>query len=166
MNPVVLQGADHLQTGPVAHVGQARVFVAAEVTLEDSAFFGPIEYRSPGLQLADTGGRLLGMNLRHARVIHVLAAAHGVGKMDLPVVALIHVRERRRDPPFGHNRMSFTEQTLRNDSHGNARRRGSNGGTQSCSSRADDQNVVFANQVFRHQKILQSVQIPIEHILT
>ena len=122
MNPVVLQGTDHLEAGPVADVGQARVFVAAEVTLKDFAFFRPIEYGSPSLELADAGGRLLGMDLRHARVIHVLAAAHGVGKMNLPVVALIHIRERRRDSPFGHDRMSFAEQTLRDDSHGNTRR--------------------------------------------
>ena len=106
------------------------------------------------------------MDLRHARVIHVLAAAHGVGKVNLPVVALVHIGQGRGDSSFSHDRMRFAEQTLGDNSDGNPSRGGPNGGAQPCSSRTNDQNVVFASQVFRHQKILQSVQIPIEHILT
>jgi hypothetical protein len=47
VDPMVLQSSDHLEPGPVSHVGQARVFVAAEVTLKDSAFFRTIENGSP-----------------------------------------------------------------------------------------------------------------------
>src|SRR5215470_3344156 len=37
---VVLERADHLQAGAVAHVGQARVAVPAEVALRDQALLG------------------------------------------------------------------------------------------------------------------------------
>src|SRR5258708_9994133 len=37
VNAVVLQGADHLESGAIADVGQARVLVAAEVALQNLA---------------------------------------------------------------------------------------------------------------------------------
>ena len=37
VDAVILQGADHLQAGAVADVGQARILVAAEVALQDAA---------------------------------------------------------------------------------------------------------------------------------
>ena len=61
VDAVVLQGADHLQPGAVADVGQARVLVAAEVALEDAAVFRAVEDGPPGFQLADAVGRLLGV---------------------------------------------------------------------------------------------------------
>ena len=37
VDAVVLQGADHFQAGAVADVGQARIAMAAEISLQDSA---------------------------------------------------------------------------------------------------------------------------------
>src|SRR4051794_10589970 len=36
MNAVILQSADHLETGAISHVGESRIFVTAEVSLQDA----------------------------------------------------------------------------------------------------------------------------------
>src|SRR5437588_728111 len=83
---LLLERPDHLEAGAVAHVGEARVAVAAEVPLEDPPVRGPIEEGPPALQLEDPLRRLLGVQLGHAPVVQHLAAAHGVAEVDLPVV--------------------------------------------------------------------------------
>ena len=83
---LLLQGADQLQAGAVADVGQPRVLVAAEVALADLAVLGAVEQRAVGLQLPDPVRRLLGVQLGHPPVVEELAAAHGVAEVDLPVV--------------------------------------------------------------------------------
>ena len=50
---LLLQGADQLEAGAVADVGQPRVLVAAEVALADLALRGAVEQRAVGLQLPD-----------------------------------------------------------------------------------------------------------------
>jgi hypothetical protein len=40
---LLLQGADHLQAGPVADVSEPGVLVAAEVPLADLAILGAVE---------------------------------------------------------------------------------------------------------------------------
>ena len=52
MDAVVLQRPDHLETGAVADVREARIFVAPEVALENTAVLRPIEQRAPRFQLA------------------------------------------------------------------------------------------------------------------
>ena len=84
---LLLQGADQLQPGAVADVGQPGVLVAAEVALADPAVGGAVEQRAVGLELPDPLRRLLGVQLGHPRVVEELAAAHGVAEVDLPVVA-------------------------------------------------------------------------------
>ena len=96
VDAVILQRADHLQAGAVADVRQARIAVAAEVALEDPAVLGAVEHRAPGLELADAVGRFLGVQLGHAPVVEVLAAAHRVGEVDLPVVAVVDVAHAPR----------------------------------------------------------------------
>ena len=91
VDAVVLQRADHLQAGAVADVRQPRIAVAAEVALQDAAVLRAVEDRAPGLQLAHAVGRLLGVQLGHAPVVEVLAAAHRVGEVDLPAVAIVDV---------------------------------------------------------------------------
>ena len=108
----VLQRADHLQAGAVADVGEARVLVAAEVPLEDAAVVGAVEQGAPALQLADALGGFLGVQLGHPPVVQVLAAAHGVGEVDPPVVAVVDVGQRRGDAALGHDRVGLAEQRL------------------------------------------------------
>ncbi len=123
VDAVVLQRADHLEAGAVADVRQPRIRVAAEVALQDPAVRGAVEDRAPGLELAHALGRLLGVQLRHAPVVDVLAAAHRVGEVDLPVVAVVDVGQRRRDAALGHDGVRLAEQRLADEADRDARRR-------------------------------------------
>ena len=109
---LLLQGADDLQAGAVADVGQPRVGVAAEVALADPAVLGAVEQRAVGLQLPHPVGRLLGVQLGHAPVVEELPAAHGVAKVDLPVVLRVGVAHRRRAAALGHHGVRLAEQRL------------------------------------------------------
>ena len=109
VHAVVLQGADHFQAGAIADVREARIFMATEISLQNAAVFRPIEDRAPSLQFADPIGRFLGVQLRHSPIVDVLPAAHRVGEMNLPVVAIVHVGERGRDPAFRHHGMGFAQ---------------------------------------------------------
>ena len=113
MDAVILQRADHLQAGAVAHVRQARIAVAAEVALKNLAVLGAIENRAPGFEFVHPRRSFLGVQFRHAAVVQVLAAAHGVGEMDAPVVAVVHVAHGRRHAAFGHHRVRLAEQRFR-----------------------------------------------------
>ena len=112
VDAVILQRADHLEAGAVADVGQPRIAVAAEVALQDASVLRPIEHRAPRFELADAVGRFLRVQLRHAPVVHVLAAAHRVGEMDLPVVAVVDVGQRGGDAALGHHRVRLAEERL------------------------------------------------------
>ena len=166
MDAVILQRADHLQAGAVAHVSQPRIAVAAEVPLQDASVVGPIEHRAPGLELADAVGRFLGVQLRHPPVVHVLAAAHRVGEVDLPVVAIVDVGERRGDAALGHHGMRLAEQRLAHEAHRDAGARGFDGRAQTRAAGADDEHVVFVCLIFGHHQILMSGQTPIEQSRT
>ena len=110
VDAVILQRADHFEAGAIADMGEPRIPVPAEVALQDAAVFGAIEHRAPGLELADPVGRFLRVQLRHPPVVHVLAAAHRVGEMDLPVVAIVDVGERRGDAALGHHGVRLAQQ--------------------------------------------------------
>ena len=112
VDAVILQGADHFETGAVADVRQARIAVAAEVALQNAAVLGAIEQRAPGFQFAHAVGRFLGVQFGHAPVIQILAAAHGVGEVDAPVIAVVHIGQRGRHAAFGHHGVGFAEQRL------------------------------------------------------
>ena len=102
MDAVILERADHLEAGAIADVREARIAVAAEVALQDAAVFGAVEQGAPGFEFAHALGSLFGVQLGHAPVVEVLAAAHRVGEMDAPVIAVVDVgqaRPRRRLPP-------------------------------------------------------------------
>ena len=125
MDAVVLQRADHFQAGAIADMRQPRIFVAAEISLQNAPVFRAIEDRAPGFEFAHAIGRFLGVQLRHAPIIDVLPAAHGVGEMHFPVVAIIDIGERRRDAAFGHDGVRFAEQRFANHPDRNAGRRAS-----------------------------------------
>ena len=139
---VVLQRADHLEAGAVADVGEARVAVAAEVALEDAAVGGAVEHRAPGLELAHAVGRLLGVQLGHAPVVDVLAAAHGVGEVDLPVVAVVDVGHRRGHAALGHHGVRLAEQRLADEADRDAGAGRLDRRAQPGAAGADDEHVV------------------------
>src|SRR6202040_1361278 len=66
MDAVVLQGADHFEAGAIAHMRESRIFMSAEVSLQNTAVLRPIEDRAPGFQLAHAIGRFFGVQLGHA----------------------------------------------------------------------------------------------------
>jgi hypothetical protein len=84
---VVLEGPDHLQTGP-------------------------IEDRSPAFKLTDPIRRFLGVELGHPRVVEELAADHRVPEVDLPRIVRGNVTQRRRDAALGHHRVGLAEERL------------------------------------------------------
>ena len=106
----MLEGADHLQAGAVADVGEPGVAVAAEVALADQPVRRPVEERAPVLELHDPLGRLLGVELRHPPVVEHLPAAHGVAEVHLPVVLGVEVAHRRGRATLGHHRVRLAEQ--------------------------------------------------------
>ena len=150
VNPVVLQRADHLQAGAVAHVRQPRIAMPAEIALQNAAVPGAVEERAPGFEFPHPLRRFLGMQLRHPPVVQVLAAAHRIGEMHPPVVAVIDVGERRRHPAFRHHGVGFAEQRLAHHPDGDARSRRFNRCTQSRPARSDDQDVIGAFLIFEH----------------
>ena len=123
VDAVVLQRADHLEAGAVADVREARIAVAAEVALEDRPSGVRSKTRAPGFELAHAVGASLRVQLGHAPVVDVLAAAHGVGEVDLPVVAVVHVGQRRGDAALGHHRVRLAEQRLADEPDRHAGRR-------------------------------------------
>ena len=113
VHAVVLERADHLEAGAIAHMGEPRIAMAAEVPLQNPAVGGPIEHGTPRFELADAIGRLLGVDLGHPEVVQVLSAAHRVGEVDPPVVAIVDVGERGRHPALGHDRVGLAQQGFR-----------------------------------------------------
>ena len=157
---MILERADHLEAGAIADVREARILVAAEIALEDPAVGRAIEDRAPGLELAHPIGRFPRVQLRHPPVVHVLAAAHGVGEVDLPAVAVVDVGERRGDAAFGHDRVGLAEQRLAQQPDPDTRRRRFDRGAQPGAAGADDEHIMLVRLV--RQRILQSVRTPIE----
>ena len=86
--------------------------------------------------------------------------------MDLPVVAVVHVRERRRDAPFGHDGVRLAEKRLADQPDGDAGGRSFDRGAQTRAAGADHEDLVLVRLVLRHQRILKSVQTPIEQSRT
>ncbi len=145
---------------------QPRVGVPAEVALDDPPVGRPVEERAPRLELADAVRRLLGVQLGHAPVVQVLAAAHRVGEVDLPAVALVDVGQRGGHAALGHDGVRLAEQRLADEPHADALRRGLDGRPEAGAARADDDDVVLELLVVGHQKNLTLVQTPIAHSRT
>ena len=90
------------------------------------------------------------MQLRHAPIVDVLPAAHRVGEMHFPIVAIVDIRQRGRDSAFGHDGVRFAEQTFANHPDRNAGRGRFDRRAQSGAAGTDDQNVVLESFVVGH----------------
>ncbi len=122
----------------------------AKVALQNPAVAGAVEQRAPRLQLTHALWRFLGVQLRHAPVIQILAAAHGIGEMHPPVVAIVDVRQRGGNAALRHHGVRFSKQRLaHHPDFGSAGSR-FNRGAQPRSARADHQHVVRVSLEFRH----------------
>ena len=131
--------------------------MAAEVALQDPAIGGAVEDGAPGFELADAVGSFLGVELGHAPVVDVLAAAHGVGEVDLPVVAVIDVGQGGGDAALGHDGVGLAQQRLAHQADRDAGRGSFDGRAQPGAAGADDQDVVFVRFVVCHAQIILHV---------
>ncbi len=86
--------------------------------------------------------------------------------MNLPIISLVRVRQRRSNSALGHHGVRLAEQRFANQSHAHSSGRSFDRRAKASAPGANDQNLVLVRQVLRHQKILQSAQTPIEHIRT
>ncbi len=150
VNAVVLKRANHLQAGAIADVGQARIFMPAEVPLQNPPILGPVEKRAPRFEFAHALRRFLGVQLRHAPVVEVLPAAHRIGEMHPPVVAIVDIGQSRGNAAFGHHGVRFTQQRFADHSHFGAVSRGFDRGTQPRAARPNHQYVVGEPLELRH----------------
>ena len=112
VNALILQRANHLEPGAIAHVREPRIRVPAKIPLQHPAILRAVENGSPLFEFAHAGRRLLRMKLRQPPLIEKLAAAHRVAEMHLPAIARLDIRQRRRHAPLGHHRMRLAEQRL------------------------------------------------------
>src|SRR5262249_54757324 len=92
VNPPILEGADQFQAGTIANVSESRIAMTAEIALQNSSVRGAIEDGTPRFKFTNAFRRFLCMQFSHSPVVDVLAAAHCVGEMNLPIVAIVDVR--------------------------------------------------------------------------
>ena len=104
--------------------------MTAEIALRNLAFLGAIEDRAPRLEFVHARRGFLGVEFGHAPVVDVLAAAHGVGEMDFPAIAIIDIAHRRRHAALGHDGVRLAEQRFADEADGHARRRSLDGRAQ------------------------------------
>ena len=150
---LLLEGADQLEAGAVADVGQAGEPVASEVALEDQPVLGPVEQGPPVLELAHPVGSLLGVELGHAPVVEHLAAAHGVAEVDLPAVLVVDVAERRGHAALGHDGVGLPQQRLADQRGAQSLGPCLDGGPQPGAAGADDDDVEVVGLVLSHGPI-------------
>ena len=124
--------------------------MAAKISLQDAPVFRAIENGAPRFQLTHAIGRFLRVQLGHAPLVHVLAAAHRVREMHFPVVAIIDIGKRGRDAALSHDGMRFAKKRFTDKPDGNASRRRLNRSAQTGAARPDYENVVLDSFIFRH----------------
>jgi hypothetical protein len=167
VDAVVLERSDHLEAGAVADMGQTRILVPAEVPLEDLAVARSIEHGAPRFELAGPVRGLLRVQLGHSPVVQVLPAAHRVGEVDGPAVAVVDVVHRRGQTALGHHGVRLAQQRLADEADPRALRGGLDRRPKTRAAGPDDQDVVLVSGVLAHApKILRSVQVPLAHMKT
>ncbi len=150
----LLQGADHLQAGAVANVGQPGVAVPTEVPLADKSVGRPVEERAPLLEFPHPVGCFFGVEFGHPPVVEELAAAHGVPKVDLPVVLRPKVAHGGRDAALRHDGVGLAEQALADDRRPGSGIVGGDGRPEAGPAGADHDDVVIVTLVLAHRDSL------------
>jgi hypothetical protein len=162
---VILERSNQLEAGAIADVSETRIAMAAEVALVDAPVRRAIEDGAPALELSHAIRRLLRVQFSHAPVVDVLPAAHRVGEVHAPAVAVVVVRHRRRHAAFGHDGVGLAQQRLADQSDRDPGVRRLDGGAQAGAAGADDEDVVVVGGVRDHQRILKSEITPSEQSL-
>ncbi len=151
MDAVILESANHLEDGAIAHMGETGIAMAAEVALQNAAVLGAVEQRPPGLQFVYAFRSFFGMQFRHPPIVQIPAAAHGVGGMHASVVAVVDIRQSRGNAALRHHRVRFAKQRFADHADFDAGGGRFDGSAQPRSAaRADDQHVVGETLEFRH----------------
>ena len=107
MYAMVLQRADHLQSRPISDMRQPWISMSAKIALQNAAIARAIEKGAPRFEFTHTGGRFLGMELRHPPVIQILTAAHSISKMNTPAVPVVYICHGRGYSTLCHHGMRF-----------------------------------------------------------
>ena len=128
--------------------------MSPKISLKDLPVFSTVENGPPGFEFSNAVGCFFCVKLRHSPVVHVLPAAHRVGEMHFPIVAVVDVAEGRRHPALGHYGMGFAEQRFADQTDANARRGRLDRGTQACTTSTDYEYVMFERCVFSHLLII------------
>jgi hypothetical protein len=150
MNSVILQGADHFKPSSIANVRESRIAMTTEISLQDSAVSRSIEKRTPRFQFAHARGRFLGVKLRHAPAIKILPTAHRIGKVNAPIVSVVHIAHRRGYATFRHYGMSFAEERFGDHGDFYTSTRSFYSRSQTGASGTNDQNIVLVGDVLGH----------------
>src|SRR3954469_11063535 len=71
MNRVVLERADHLETRAITDVREPRVFMSAEISLQNASVRCAVEHGPPSLELSNAVRRFLRVQLGHPPVVEI-----------------------------------------------------------------------------------------------
>jgi hypothetical protein len=87
------------------------------------------------------------VDFRHLGVVDILPTPHRVGKVDSPIVAIIHVSNRRRNSALRHDGVSFTQERFANDANAHSSGRSFDRRPESCPAGANYKYIVFLNAI-------------------
>ena len=90
------------------------------------------------------------MQFGHPPAVQVLAAAHGVCKVNSPTITLVDIRESGCDTAFRHHGVSLAKQRLRDHGDFGAACRGFRSSPQAGTARSNHQHVVLMREIFAH----------------
>jgi hypothetical protein len=91
--------------------------MTTEISLKNAAILRPIKNCTPSFQLTNPGRRLQSVQLSHPPVVDVLAPAHGVRKMDFPIVTVVHIGKRRSNSALSHYGVRLSQKRLTDQSN-------------------------------------------------
>src|SRR5258707_6848487 len=131
-------------------MSQPWIPMPPKIPLQNPSVCGPIKHRSPAFQFTHPSGCFLRVQLGHSPIIDVLSAAHRIREMNPPVIAIVDISQRGRDPAFRHHRMRLTEQRLTNQPYLNTGCRSLDRRTQPRAARTDHEHIVFKRFVVTH----------------
>ena len=149
VNAVILQRADHFQTGAIADVRESRIFMAAEISLQNAAVLGAIEDRAPGFEFAHAIGRFLRVQLGHAPLLTYWPPRIVSAKWTFQLSRSSTLASAAAIPPSAITVCALPRQRFANHADRNAGRRSFDRRAQSGAAGADHENVVLGF-VFGH----------------
>jgi hypothetical protein len=90
------------------------------------------------------------MQFGHPPAVQVLAATHGVCKVDSPAIPLVDIRESGCYATLRHDRVSLAKQRLRDQRNFGATSGGFRSSPQACTARSNHQHIALMREIFTH----------------